>query len=102
MSNRPTLHTTEEAAEILRVRPSWLERQAAARRIPFTMLGGYRFTDEHLSQIVRLFEQEPSAPLRSERQRPTRSAAVPRASDLVSPLRPRPRTDVLRSRPTAA
>ena len=29
----PTLRTAEEAAEILRVRRSWLERQAAARKI---------------------------------------------------------------------
>jgi len=49
-----TVHTLDEAAVILRVKPSWLERQAAARRIPFAMLGGsYRFTAEHLSAIVR-------------------------------------------------
>ena len=43
------VHTLDEAAAILRVKPSWLERQAAARKIPFTMLGGsYRFTSDHL------------------------------------------------------
>src|SRR5690349_4719800 len=48
------LHTAEEAAAILRVKQSWLERQAADRKIPFTMLGGsYRFTSAHLEQIVR-------------------------------------------------
>jgi hypothetical protein len=31
------LYTAAEAAEILRVKKSWLERQAAARKIPFTM-----------------------------------------------------------------
>src|SRR5262245_45825666 len=51
-----TLYTSEEAAAILRVTRSWLERQAAARRVPFTMLGGgYRFTAGHLAQIVDLF-----------------------------------------------
>ena len=54
------VHTLDEAAAILRVKPSWLERQAAARRIPFTMLGGsYRFTAEHLAAIVRQYEQQP-------------------------------------------
>ena len=56
-----TLYTTEEAAEILRVKKSWLERQAAARKIPFTMLGrSYRFTSAHLSAIVRMHEQAPA------------------------------------------
>ena len=54
------VHTLDEAAVILRVKPSWLERQAAARKIPFTMLGGsYRFTAEHLAAIVRQYEQRP-------------------------------------------
>ena len=53
-----TLYTSEEAAAILRVTTSWLERQAAARRVPFTMLGGgYRFTADHLAQIVDIFEE---------------------------------------------
>jgi excisionase family DNA binding protein len=56
-----TLYTAEEAAEILRVKKSWLERQAAARKIPFTMLGrSYRFTSAHLSAIVRMHEQAPT------------------------------------------
>ena len=54
----PTLYTAEEAAEILRVKKSWLERQAAARKIPFTMLGGsYRFTFAHLAAIVQMHEE---------------------------------------------
>ena len=50
----PRLFTMEKAAEILRVKKSWLERQAAARKIPFTMLGrSYRFTSAHLDAIVK-------------------------------------------------
>ena len=30
------MHTAEEAAQLLKVKRSWLERQAAARRIPFS------------------------------------------------------------------
>src|SRR5712691_4849545 len=56
-----SLYTAEEAAEILRVKKSWLERQAAARKIPFTMLGrSYRFTSVHLSAIVLMHEQAPA------------------------------------------
>jgi excisionase family DNA binding protein len=85
------VHTLDEAAAILRVKPSWLERQAAARKIPFTMLGGsYRFTTEHLIAIVALYENwpRPASPF----------GAKPRASDSTRrpivlqnrPLQPRP------------
>jgi excisionase family DNA binding protein len=65
------VRTLDEAAAILRVRKSWLERQAAARKIPFTMLGGaYRFTDAHLAEIVRMNEKVPAAgELKMERTR---------------------------------
>jgi excisionase family DNA binding protein len=91
----PTLYTTEEAAEILRVKKSWLERQAAARKIPFTMLGGgYRFTSTHLSAIVKMHEQAP-APSEWDDGSDTRSrrlSAQPRVTGRGSPpLRPRPR-----------
>ena len=90
-----TLYTTEEAAEILRVKKSWLERQAAARKIPFTMLGrSYRFTSAHLCAIVRMYEQAP-APSEWTRDSYTRSrrlSAHSRVTDRGSPsLRPRPR-----------
>lgn len=56
----PFLYTAAEAAVILRVKTSWLERRAAARKIPFTMLGGsYRFTGDHLAAIVQMHEQLP-------------------------------------------
>lgn len=95
-SGRPNLHTTEEAAQILRVRKSWLERQAAGRRIPFTMLGGsYRFTDDHLADIVRIHEHLPvadttpeSAPAPQRARRPRTRLEVPPKG--VMPLRPRP------------
>jgi excisionase family DNA binding protein len=90
----PTLYTTEEAAEILRVKKSWLERQAAARKIPFTMLGrSYRFTSAHLAAIVRMHEQAPApSATRDSDTRSRRLSAEPRVTDRGSPpLRPRPR-----------
>jgi excisionase family DNA binding protein len=90
------IHTTAEAAVILRVTESWLKRRAAARRIPFTMLGGsYRFTTGHLAEIARMNEMTPR---RRDDDMPGRQAArQPRASQRASSptitvLRPRPRT----------
>ena len=64
------VHTLDEAATILRVKASWLERQAAARKISFTMLGGgYRFTAEHLAVIIRQYEKRPVPPANDESAR---------------------------------
>jgi excisionase family DNA binding protein len=90
-----SLYTTEEAAEILRVKKSWLERQAAARKVPFTMLGrSYRFTSAHLSAIVRMHEQAPAPSGWNDGSdtRSRRPSAEPRVTNRGSPqLRPRPR-----------
>jgi excisionase family DNA binding protein len=91
----PTVYTAEEAALILRVKKSWLERQAAARKIPFTMLGrSYRFTPTHLAAIVRMHEQSPAAS-DSNGDMHTRSrhlsAGRPMVGQALAPLRPRPR-----------
>ena len=88
------IYTVAEAAAILRVKESWLQRQAAARKIPFTMLGGtYRFTVEHLVSIVRINEKSPAR----EAEPSDRTRRVPRDRErvaglpTVAPLRPRPR-----------
>jgi excisionase family DNA binding protein len=90
----PELYTAAEAAEILRVKQSWLERQAAARKIPFTMLGGaYRFTDGHLAAIVQMHEKmpSPSGNARGSRSRsPRPGKPAPAVANGVTPLRPRP------------
>lgn len=89
------MHTAEEAARLLKVKPSWLERQAAARKIPFSMLGGsYRFSDRHLAEIVRMNEQAPSI-ARRDAHHPTRTHRNERnggeSAAVVADLRPRPR-----------
>jgi len=96
-----TVHTLDEAAAILRVKPGWLQRRAAARKIPFTMLGGtYHFTAEHVAEIVRINEKLPAA---TGESRATRSKTQERqASETVTMLRPRPRPDGPRRRRTAA
>ena len=95
------IHTLDEAAAILRVKPSWLERQAAARKIPFTMLGGsYRFTAHHLAAIVAQHENRPGPvdPFISEPRRRKPREARRRDDMPASALRPRA---VARRRPAA-
>ena len=96
-ADHPVMHTAEEAARLLKVKRSWLERQAAARRIPFSMLGGsYLFSDWHLAEIIRLNEVVPAAGIRSHArpERLARTARIepPLVSTATPPLRPRPRT----------
>lgn len=90
----PVVRTLGEAAVILRVNASWLERQAAARKIPFTMLGGaYHFTDKHLTAIVRLYEHTPGVaadekqPLENTRRKPRGTQET--ATGTVTQLRAR-------------
>ena len=89
------VHTLDEAAVILRVKPSWLERQAAARKIPFTMLGGsYHFTSDHLTTIIRQYEKRPvtSTVDESAYMNGRQAMATRLPNDIkVKPLRPRPR-----------
>jgi hypothetical protein len=55
------VYTAADAAGILRVKQSCLKRQAAARKIPFTMLGGAcRLTADDLAAIVQMHEKMPS------------------------------------------
>ena len=95
------VHTLNEAAVILRVKPSWLQRRAAARKIPFTMLGGaYHFTAEHIAEIVRINEKLPAA---TREPRAARRTAQERQGDeTVTLLRSRPRPDGPRRKRTAA
>jgi excisionase family DNA binding protein len=95
------VHTLDEAAVILRVKRSWLQRRAAARKIPFTMLGGaYHFTPEHIVEIVRINEKRPAATRESKAVR--RKAREQQGNETVTMLRPRPRPDGPRRKRTAA
>jgi hypothetical protein len=95
------LYTKHEAAKKLRMKVSWLERRAAERKIPFTMLSGrYMFTEDHLAEIVRIFEQLPaggrtkeSVKRGSAHRRRRRPVQAPRSErDDIAPLVPRPRS----------
>lgn len=93
----PSAHSKAEAAALLRVTASWLERRAAARVIPFTMVGGaYHFTDEHLAEIIRMHEHRPPA---ASAVTPEPDQAASRRSRRRSGLMPGDEVAVLRARP---
>ncbi|WP_117198500.1 helix-turn-helix domain-containing protein [Nocardiopsis sp. TNDT3] len=75
------VYTKEEVAELLKVKPSWIAGRCAARAIPFTMLGGsYRFTDEHIQEIIKIHERGPAV-----RRTPHR----PQAPENITRLEPK-------------
>jgi excisionase family DNA binding protein len=48
------LYTVAEAADILKVRESWLRTKASARQIPCTFVGKHlRFSDDDLAEIMK-------------------------------------------------
>ncbi|MFC4856937.1 helix-turn-helix domain-containing protein [Actinophytocola glycyrrhizae] len=50
----PLLHTAEQAAQLLQVRPSWLRRKAAARAVPCRFLGKHlRFSRADIELIAQ-------------------------------------------------
>jgi len=73
------LFTPKEAAALLRVRESWLRRQATARTIPVTFLGRHlRFSAANLAAIVAAASQPVGSRRRSRRHRPaTQDSADP-------------------------
>jgi excisionase family DNA binding protein len=54
------LHTTAEAARVLKVRESWLKTKAAARLIPCTFVGKHlRFSDDDIAEIMKAGARQP-------------------------------------------
>lgn len=64
------LYTPSEAAEMLKVRESWLRKKATARVIPCTFLGKHlRFSDEDINAIITAGQRRPAASRPSRRGR---------------------------------
>ncbi|RKR89541.1 excisionase family DNA binding protein [Micromonospora pisi] len=88
---RTPLYRPAEVAKVLGCSEWWIREQARKRRIPFSWIGGsYRFTDGHLTEIIRLFEVRPTeaGPVSCEQAQEPR-ARVPRAVQSVTRLRAR-------------
>lgn len=58
----PAFYRPAEVAALLRCSEWWVKEQARRRRIPYAWIGGsYLFTAEHVAEIVRRFEVQPTA-----------------------------------------
>lgn len=90
----PRVYTADEAAAILRCKPSWLKEQARLRAIPFTLIGGsYRWTAGHLNEILALREHRPQAPARTSGSAPRKAPRLP------DPPAEAPEVPLLQARP---
>ena len=77
-------YTPEQAANLLKVRESWLRRKAAARLIPCTFVGKHlRFTAADLAAIVAV-----GAAPATGRKRHRRAPSPQRGADLPAPPHP--------------
>ncbi|WP_084427621.1 helix-turn-helix domain-containing protein [Kibdelosporangium aridum] len=57
----PLYYLPREVAAMLRCSEWWVKEQARKRRIPFIWIGGsYRFTADHIREMVALFERRPA------------------------------------------
>jgi hypothetical protein len=80
-TDEPSYYLAREVAAKLRCSEWWVKEQARNQRIPYSWIGGsYRFTAEHIEQIVTLFERRPTG---------ARAASV---SDQTHARRPKPAT----------
>src|SRR5690348_4828325 len=67
----PVLYTPAEAAQLLKVRESWLRKKAGARQVPCTVLGKHlRFSATDLATIITAAAQ-PAVGRRPRRRAPT-------------------------------
>ncbi|MFE2556731.1 helix-turn-helix domain-containing protein [Streptomyces sp. NPDC059352] len=82
----PRLYLPEDVAAVLGCSAWWVKDRARRRLIPYTRVGrAYRFTSEHLAEIIRMNEARPSAPQQppstapatSSRPRSSASSTVP-------------------------
>ncbi|PWE08588.1 DNA-binding protein [Streptomyces sp. BSE7F] len=59
----PRLYRPEEIADTLGCSAWWVKDRARRRLIPHIRVGrAYRFTAEHLGEIIRLYEERPTQP----------------------------------------
>ncbi|MBT2423493.1 helix-turn-helix domain-containing protein [Streptomyces sp. ISL-22] len=57
----PRLYLPEEVAAVLGCSAWWVKDRARRRLIPFTRVGrAYRFSDDHLAEIIRMHEERPA------------------------------------------
>ncbi|WP_327290343.1 helix-turn-helix domain-containing protein [Streptomyces sp. NBC_01198] len=91
----PRLYRPEDLAHVLGCSAWWVQDRARRRLIPFTRVGrAYRFTAEHLAEIIRLNEERPARIPTPDvaAQRPVPQPPVSRAAHPVQVERLRARS----------
>ncbi|MFD3561919.1 helix-turn-helix domain-containing protein [Streptomyces sp. NPDC058686] len=92
----PRLYVPEEVAAVLGCSAWWVKDRARRRLIPFARVGrAYRFSGEHLAEIIRMHETRPALPQQ-------RAAAPAPSAKSPAPQSPSPSaapTARLRARP---
>ncbi|MEU1014703.1 DNA-binding protein [Streptomyces sp. NPDC005898] len=74
------LYLPEEIADVLGCSAWWVKDRARRRLIPFTRVGrAYRFTGEHLAEIIHMHEARPAVPQQRAEARPTSKSPSPQA-----------------------
>ncbi|WP_246234082.1 helix-turn-helix domain-containing protein [Streptomyces boluensis] len=92
----PRLYVPEEVAAVLGCSAWWVKDRARRRLIPFTRVGrAYRFTGEHLAEIIRMNEARPALP-QQQAAKAAPAAKSPAPQHPSSPAAPAAR---LRARP---
>ncbi|WP_367043944.1 helix-turn-helix domain-containing protein [Streptomyces sp. Je 1-332] len=92
----PRLYVPEEVAAVLGCSAWWVKDRARRRLIPFTRVGrAYRFTGEHLAEIIRMNEARPALP----RQRGAKAAPAAKSPASQPPSSSSVPTARLRARP---
>ncbi|MGW6791307.1 helix-turn-helix domain-containing protein [Streptomyces chartreusis] len=89
----PRLYVPEEVAAVLGCSAWWVKDRARRRLIPFTRVGrAYRFTGEHLAEIIRMHEARPLAPQqhRARASKPPTPQPSPPSAPPAARLRARP------------
>lgn len=77
----PRLYVPEEVAAVLGCSAWWVKDRARRRLIPFTRVGrAYRFTGEHLAEIIRMHEARPSLAQQPSASVPARKSPAPQPS----------------------
>lgn len=76
----PRLYCPEDVADVLGCSAWWVKDRARRRLIPFTRVGRvYRFTGDHLAEIIRMNEARPATP---QQPAPATATKAPRPSPL--------------------
>ncbi|MGW1744910.1 helix-turn-helix domain-containing protein [Streptomyces sp. NPDC002092] len=77
----PRLYVPEEVAAVLGCSAWWVKDRARRRLIPFARVGrAYRFTGEHLAEIIRMHEARPALAQQPSASVPARKSPAPQPS----------------------